>query len=81
MHGRLAVCLRDLLTEAVLNEEAHCIELVVGCGMVDGQSSRLVSQEQVAIPLNQEADTTQGYNRMLPGYRASQHITELQLCW
>ena len=61
MHGCLAVGLGRLLAQTVLNTEADSLELVVCGGVVDGHGSHIVSQEQVTVPLHQEADTPHGY--------------------
>jgi len=63
MHGCLAICLGGLLAQTMLNTKADCLELVVGSGVMDGHGSHVVSQEQVTVPLHQEADTSHGYKR------------------
>ena len=65
VHGSLSVSLRHFLTESVLNKEAHHFNLVVGCSMVNAQCPCLVSQEQVTVLLDQEADAVEGCNRIL----------------
>ena len=51
--GRLAVALRRLDGRALLDEEAHAVEVVVPGGEVDRQVAAVVLQRQVALALHQ----------------------------
>ena len=65
MHGSLSIGLCHFLTEAVLYKEAHHVDLVVCCSVMDTQRSCLVCQEQITVLLHQEADTVEGCNTIL----------------